>query len=670
MPDARRSFFRFHPVGLALLLPLLLAACGKKEPATAAVDPDAPNMEADLARTVAEQNDFYVRRDPSEIPAGLNWQDGSDLPEFADLNAKKGGTFFSKIEDFPRTLRPIGPDATGGIRPFLLDYVESYYLHPHPDLPGKFYPGLARSWAVDHPNRTIYVRLDPTARWSDGPPITTADVEFTFYFLRSPLLREPWYNEFYTTKFERLTIFDELTFAVTLPEDKPDLEKYLSTSPFPRHAYQEFGNDWIERFQWRTMPKSGPYQIKPEDIAKGRSITLTRDPDWWGRDKRFYRGRFNPDRVQLDVIRDNNKAAEAFARGDLDTIALDAPKFWYETLNETQPDVAAGRIQRYKFYNRLPRPEWGLWINCRLPHLDQVELRRGLHHATNMEMICAEYFRGDAEVMQTRSDGYGWRMHPTITHRPFDPVKAREHFAAAGFDRQGPDGVLLNAAGERLAFTITGWGETRRDLLAILKQEALKAGLEYRLEILDSTTAFKKMQEKNHELALLALGAVNELYPRYWETYHGSNAYEDAYLDADGKPVTSAFKGTPNPQPTRVRTQTNNMTSTFIPELDRLIETYDKATTLEEIKSLAARIEQIIHDDAAWINGWTTPFYRGAYWRHVKWPAGFNGAATGNAEELFVHWIDADERTRLQEARRLGTTYPAELQVFDQFKAP
>jgi microcin C transport system substrate-binding protein len=112
------------------------------------------------------------------------------------------------------------------------------------------------------------------------------------------------------------------------------------------------------------------------------------------------------------------------------------------------------------------------------------------------------------------------------------------------------------------------------------------------------------------------------------------------------------------------------MTSTFIPELDRLIEIYDQATTLAEIKTLAAQIEQIIHDDGMWINGWATPFYRGAYWRYVKWPADFNGAATSNPEELFVLWIDPAARAEIERARRTGQTYPAELQIFDQFKSP
>ena len=666
-PRSSSTLSRATPLLASLALALTLGGCGRSDDSDSA-GVDAPQMETDLARTLTAQPDFYLTRDIAELPSDLDWQDGSELPEFAHPDAIKGGTFYGSMTDFPRTLRTMGPDATGGIRPYLLDYVEPYFVHPHPDLAGSYYPGLAQRWAVDHATRTVYVQLDPAARWSDGPPVTTADVQFSFYLFRSPHLRAPWYNDFFTTKFESLTLYDDLTFAVTFPEDKPDLEKYLGISPYPRHAYQDFGSDWIERYQWRVTPKLGPYQVHEKDIKKGRSITLTRDQNWWAQDKKFFRGRFNPDRYQLDVIRDPNKTAEAFARGDIDMMELDSPKFWYETLNESQPDIAAGRILRYKFYNRMPRAEWGLWVNSRMPGLDQRELRVGLHYATNMDLVCTQYFRGDAEVMQTRSDGYPWRVHPTITHRAFDPVKARAHFAAAGYDQPGPDGVLMNAAGERLAFTVTGWGETRRDLLTILKQEALKAGLEYRLEILDSTTAFKKMQEKNHDLALLALAPVNELYPRYWETFHGSNAYEDAYLDAEGNPVTSYFDGTPNPHPAKVRVQSNNMTSTFIPELDRLIELYDKATTLEEIKVLAAQIEKIIHDDGMWVNGWATSFYRGAFWRYVKWPAGFNGAATGRPAELFLFWIDSDERAEVERARRTDKTYPSDLLVYDQFK--
>ncbi len=661
--------FRLSLAGCTLVL--LVAGCGKTSaPATGTPGADSKVMEADLARTLKEQPDFYVFKTPADVPADLKWQDSADLPEFADPNAKKGGSFNYYITDFPRTLRTIGPDATGGIRQYLLDYTEPAFVLPHPNLPGAAYPGLVTAWAVGPDGKTLYYRIDPKARWSDGHPLTTDDVVFTLYFMRSPHLREPWYNDYYTRYYRQLIVFDPLTFATVHPDKKPDLAvRFGNFVPYPRHAYQDFGPDWLDRFQWREVPKLGPYQLYTKDVDKGRGVTLTRLKDWWAVDKRFFRGRFNPDRYHLEVIRDPDKAMESFARGDLDMFPLGQPKYWYEALSDQHPEVAAGRIQRFKFYNQTPQPDWGLWINRAKPILDHREVRLGIQHASNIALVCTQFFRGDATQMQTRSDGYGWRMHPTITARPFDPKRAREYFAQAGFTSQGPDGVLTNAAGQRLSFTITAFSQTMRDLLPILKEEALKAGLEYKLEILDRTTGWKKMQEKNHDIALAALSRSVELYPRYWEMYHGTNAYTDAYTK-DGKLSPIATGAVPNPHPKEIAVQTNNMTMTFIPRLDLLIEAYDQAETLDEIKRLAAEIEEIIYEDAAWVNGWQRPFYRGGYWRYVKWPAGFNVAQSRDLEEFFVHWIDPEEKKEVEAARRSGRTYPATLQVFDQFKTP
>lgn len=674
LPSSRLLF-----ILLALFTLGVVAGCGQKQSADSAANPAAsapepgapaaPDMEADLAKTLKEQADFYHFKTPADIPANLAWQNGQDLPEFSDPKAKKGGTFNYYIQDFPRTLRTIGPDATGGIRPYLLDYVAIRMMHPHPNVADRLFPGLAKEWATDSATRTVYFRMDPDARWSDGKPVTTDDIVFTFYFLRSPHLNEPWYNNYYTTKMSGLTVYDALTFSITLPENKPDLAASSSGfAPYPRHAFKDFGPGWLERFQWRLIPTTGAYVLHEKDIDKGRGLTFTRQENWWARDKKFFRGRFNPDRYHLEVIRDPDKTAEAFARGDLDLYVLDQPKFWYETIPNDHPAVQAGYIVKAKFINRIPRPDWGLWINSSKPGLNNRDIRLGIQYAANFDVVCTQFYRGDAVRLQTRSDGYPFRTHPTITARPFDPALARQHFAKAGYTTQGADGVLTNAAGQRLSFTLTTFRPDMRDLLAILKQEALQAGLELNLEVLDQTTGWKKVQEKNHEISLVALSRSVESYPRYWEMYHGSNAYEDAYFDAAGRSVRRFDEGTPNPKPSKVRVQTNNMTMTFIPELDRLIEAYDKAETMSEIKRLAAEIEQIIYDDASWVNGWALPFYRYGYAPYLKWPEGFNVAQSRYAYEFMVHWIDQDAKAAVTAARRSGKTFPVQILTFDQFK--
>ena len=56
--------------------------------------------------------DFFHFSSPDKIPAGLKWEDGADAVELGDPAAKKGGTYYYYLPDFPRTLRFIGPDAT------------------------------------------------------------------------------------------------------------------------------------------------------------------------------------------------------------------------------------------------------------------------------------------------------------------------------------------------------------------------------------------------------------------------------------------------------------------------------------------------------------------------------------------------------------------------------
>lgn len=640
--------------------------------------PAAPwsgSMEADLARTLKEQSDFYRFKTPADFAtdtAGLKWDDASELEEFADPKAKKGGTLTLWLGDYPGTFRVIGPSANSAFRPYLLDNMMMELMRVHPNYPGKLYPELATAWAVDAAKKTVYLKLDPAARWSDGKPITTDDVVFTWYYMRSPHLNEPWYNDFYSKNYAGLIVYDKHSFALVFPELKPDIvSRSGEHGILPKQFFADFGPGWVTRYDWRIMPTSGPYTFTEADVKKGRSITMNRIKDWWGKDKRFLRGRYNPDRLRFSVIRDPDKALEAFTAGELDISPvgqLNQSKYWYDRMPDDHKDVAAGYIVKAKFLNRIPRPDYGLWINRTKPLVDNRDIREGLHYASDIDAICKQFYRGDAVPLETRSDGYGWRTHPTIGPRHYDPAKAREFFAKAGFTKQGPDGVLVDDKGRRLSLTITVYSRRLVDQLTILKESALKAGVEYNLDVLDETTGWKKMQEKQHEIAISALNRSVEMYPRYWEMYHGSNAFEDAYFDAKGQPVVKYSLGKANPNPQKIRTNTNNITETFIPELDRLIEEYDAAQTMDQIKTLAAQIEQIIYDDAAWVNGWKTPFFRLAYWRWVKWPEKFNAMQARNHEEWWLMWIDTDAEKETREARKAGKTFPPEVKTYDAYK--
>ena len=658
---------------------ILLGGCGKSsvDTAQAAAPADTsakpanafPGLDADMQRTFKEESSFYKFKTAADFVAdtkGLNWEDGAGLPSFADPAAKKGGTLTIPIPDFPGTLRSIGPNSNASFREFLADYTLPALVRFNPNAPGKIEPELAVAWAVDRPSKTVYFKLDPDAKWSDGIPFTSDDVLFNWYLFRSPLLNDPWLNDYYHKTFAAFTIYDAHTFSVTLTEVRPDIVARIGDPDaamplYPKHFFKDFGPDWAQKYDWRIMPTTGAYTIKEEDIRRTTSITLSHVKDWWAENKPWAKGRFNPDKIRLSVIRDPDKTIEAFFHGDLDVFPSNSlsSQVWYTKFPDSQPTIASGFTVKTTFYNQLPPPDWGLWINTAKPPLDNLDVRLGVEFATNFALVCQQYFRGDAVLQQTDDDGYGWDVNPNVRPRPFDPAKARAYFAKAGFTQQGSDGVLANAKGERLSFTITTTYKRYLDILIILKQEALKAGLEFNIEALDETTGFQKELEKKHDISFGCFNRPADMYPRFWEIDSGDNAYDVPYLPDHS----------PNPA-RKLKTSTNNLYSLADYDLDQIIKAYDKTETMDEVKVLAAKAEQRFFDDAVWVNGWKLPFFRSAYRPWVKWPKDF---CAMQARDTFQHWgmwIDEDEKKADLALLDEGKTLPRQILIYDKFKQP
>ncbi|MEE4298878.1 MAG: extracellular solute-binding protein, partial [Pseudomonadales bacterium] len=524
----------------------------------------------------------------------------------------------------------------------------------------RYFPGIAEAWAIDRESATIYVRIDPAARFSDGEPITTDDVLFTFFLLQNPHVNAPFAQNYINRNFTRITVYDAHTWSATLPESKPYMaSRALSFEPWPEHVFPVVDESFLDRYQWTYVPSSGPYTIREEDIRKGRSVTLTRIDDWWAKDRKFWRNRYNFDRITLTVVRDAAKRFEAFRKGEVDATSLTLPEYWYDKLPDSDPLVQGGYVRKAVFYDDKPRPNYALWMNSSRPLLENRDIRIGIQHATNWRKVIEEYFRGDYTRMRTSSDGYGEFTHPTLQPRDFDVDAALEAFARAGFTERGPDGILVNDAGQRLSFTLSTGYDAMRDVLTILREEALAAGLEFRIEVLDSTAAWKKVQERQHDIHFVAFAQSAEMYPRYWENLHSVNAYDRAFLP----------DGSPNPDRV-VKTQTNNLTVTADPEIDALIERYRASADAAEMIGLAHRLEEMIHEDASYMPAFAIPFYRIAYWRWLRFPDDMDVKITPSfpSPGYLLGWIEPGAREETEAARAAGETFEPVIEVYDQYR--
>jgi len=593
--------------------------------------------------------DYLKQGKPSEIPADLVWQDGMDQPEIGDPRARKGGTLRRYIQTFPSTISPFGDNSNNEFRSELYDNIDIPLVNIHPETMALI-PGVANQWALSADGRTTYFRINPQATYSDGVPIAARDFLVSVYLRVSDNIFEPFYKQFYREEIAQVAMYDEHTLSVSLPETKINAPMIAGgLVPSPPHFYADYGPDYNERYQWRFPPTTGAYEVLPKDILKGVSITKTRVKDWWARDLKYYRHRFNPDKLVHTVVRDESKAFELFRAGELDTFYIYKPEQWYEK-SEMEP-IYKGWIERTTFYNRYPKPPRGFYMNVRKPPLDDRNVRVGINFALNWQKVINVMFRGDYQRLNAFNEGYAIYSDPSIKARSYSIESARAAFRAAGYTIEGADGILTKPDGTRLSTAISyGTLPLYDHLLAILREDAKACGLDLRLDAAESTVDYKKAMLKQCDMEFWSW-AITPPVPDFYQFIHSVNA-----LDAKG-----------NPKP-----QTNNLWVWGRADTDRLSEIVRTGRTVEEVRDASWKLQHIIHDEGFFAPGYTVDFVRLGSWRWVRWPdcenTRFSSPVVLDPHDVFVLWIDEDIKKETQAARTSGKSFGECNRVVDAYR--
>ena len=623
-----------------------------------ATDDDRPALEKRAAATARELakwefrlslGDYLKLGTPADIPADLVWQDGMDQPEIGDPRATKGGTLRRFIPNFPATIRPFGDNSNNEFRGELYDYIDMPLVTNHPETLQPI-PGLAREWAVSPDGRTVYFRLNPAARYSDGVAVTARDFLVATYLRVSDDIFNPFSKQFFRENLAQIAVYDDHTLSVSLPETR--LSPVLLTgslTPSPPQFYADYGPDYSERYQWAFPPTTGAYEVPLGGIVKGASITQTRVKNWWAKDLKYYRHRFNPDQLVSTVIRDESKAFELFRAGELDSFYLTRPNLWYEKCEINE--VFSGYIERTTFFTRYPAMPRGFYLNVRKPPLDVRDVRVGLQHALNWQKVINVMFRGDYQRLNAFNQGYALYSDPSLKSRDYSITAARAAFAAAGYTVEGPDGILTKPDGTRLSTSISYPNIPQYDtMFAILREEAKACGLELRLDGMEWTVSYKKEMLKQYEMDFSSW-AIDPIFPDFYQYLHSSNA-----LDAKG-----------NPKP-----QTNNLFVWGRPDTDELCDIVRTGRTVKEVREATCKLQRIIHDEAIFAPAYTVDFIRLANWRWVKWPdcdaTRFSPPVVLDPHQVHVLWIDEDARQETLAARQNGGRFPEINRTADAYR--
>lgn len=590
-----------------------------------------------ISLTVAFSSSFAHA---AQLPDNLDWQTNSSDPIFASPEAQFGGIYHTYIDSFPQTFRTVGPDANGGFAAWTRSTMALLDRHPNTD---NWLPSIATSWAFSGDHKTVYFKLDPKAKWSDGKPVTAKDFTFILQIMRSKDIVAPWYNDFYTKEISDIIAYDNHTIAVVSgkPRNPDELMDYVNLSPIPAHFYANpskdengdgIADDFVRRYNFKPEPTVGPYYI--DDIDKGKAVSFKHVKDWWGYSNKYYQHRFNVEKISIKVIRDPDIAFKYFEKGQLDSFALVRPTLWHDKAVGENYDK--GYIHKAWAFNQAPVGAGGIWLNTAMPMLDDINVRQGLMHAMDYDGMLDKILRNDyVRKNNPMGSGHGDYDQPDITAPKFAPKLAASFFEKAGFTQIGPDGIRQNEKGQRLSFAVTYATPAHTPRIAYLREQAKLAGLDLTLNLIDGSSMFKYVLEKKHQLSFHDMSASR--IPVYWQYF------------------SSEFANKP---------QNNNFTNYSSPELDKLIESYRNEFDLTNKHQLSRQIQQKVYEAKVVIPGYSVPYAREGYWRWMKLP---KEMATKQTEALFypsgfvgslgTFWIDQDAKKETKDAMDSGKAF-------------
>ncbi len=315
-----------------------------------------------------------------------------NAPQGGQLRLGVAGTFDSLHPFIVRGQAPQGL-ATGA---FSLVY-ESLMARSW-DEPFSLYGLIAESVEVPDDRTGIVFNLNPKARWQDGKPITAGDVLFSFATLRDQ--GRPNHRTYYkkVAKAERL---DERRVRFTFSRNDDgtidrEMPLIMGLMPvLPQHVWKD------RAFNETTLEPpvgSGPYKVTK--VEPGRSITYTRDPDYWGRDMPSQRGQYNFATIRLDYYRDDGIALQAFKAGQFDLRREPDPTKWATAYDI--PAAREGRVKMARFEHHRPEAMYGFILNTRRPLFQVPALREAVGYAFDFGWINRSLFHG----LYNRTESY------------------------------------------------------------------------------------------------------------------------------------------------------------------------------------------------------------------------------------------------------------------------
>jgi peptide/nickel transport system substrate-binding protein len=225
-------------------------------------------------------------------------------------------------------------------------------------------PELATGWTWEKDGTELTFKLREGVKWHDGKPFTAQDVKCTFEMLmgksaqkfrKNP--RQNWYEN-----VTEATTSGDYEATVHLKRRQPALLALLASGYSPIYPCH------VSPAQMRTHPiGTGPFKFV--EFKPNESIKLTRNPDYWKKDRPYLDG------IEFTIITNRSTAILAFIAGKFDmTFPTEVTIPLLKDVQSQAPQAICELVPINVSTNLI--------VNREAPPFDNAELRRAMALST------------------------------------------------------------------------------------------------------------------------------------------------------------------------------------------------------------------------------------------------------------------------------------------------
>jgi peptide/nickel transport system substrate-binding protein len=344
---------------------------------------------------------------------------------------------------------------------------------------GEYIPNLAKSVptvanggakvSADGKKLDVTWELKPGIKWSDGTPLTSADIKYTW---------EIWMKD---PKTNSRTGFSEIE-SIDLPNDVTAVVHYKSVyAPYPNNFFSLMPKALLEKEAdisktdyVRRPLGTGPFKVT--EFKAGDSITLEKNTNYRGAPEKPYL-----DKIIFKSVPSSQVALAQLQAGEVHAMwnlteaqTPDAEKMAGVAL-QVVPGPTVERIELNTAQNKENTDP-----NSVHPVLGDIAVRKALLYATPKQQIIDKLLFGKAKPGSSPVS-QGWAAYKG-TQEGYDPAKANSTLDQAGWVK-GSDGIR-SKGGVRasLTYTTTTGDQLRERVQQALLDEWKAVGIEVKIQ--------------------------------------------------------------------------------------------------------------------------------------------------------------------------------------------